>query len=697
VSSLATATSRISLKRFSLSDRTVGLLAFVAYVVMAVHLTWPMPKDPGRLFYGGVGDPFGSLAVLREMVQNGRPPFLPGTLHDFAAPGGLPVPWIRGLASLPTSLLLYVLAVLFGPIAAYNIFAFSAYPLTGMATFLLARRLSGNAWAAAIAGWAFAFFPYAVIKGHGHYELVHGWVLVLVVWRALVLAERPSIRNGVFAGLATVFAMAWTQYFILLAGVAYATLTIATLFIAGRERELRRQLAPQAVAAGLIVVYLVVFYVLSVYADVGQGLRTHSVAELNAFSARPYEYVVPWAGQPLFGTGTGPWLARHIHGSNAAESTLYLGISMIVLALFAIGTALGGRLGSRDRRMVLILAIVALVAAWVSAPPEGVILGHTLPFPSKFISDVTSTWRVYSRMVSVVMLAVALLGAIGLAFAVRGRSTGVRTLILIVAAVAVVRLDLWPQPQGVNPTGTQPIYQQLARMPRGIVAAYPLLESAESYGSMFDQQWYDMPILDGFEEGSAADQRAQQIADPSQPSTASRLAALGVRYALSVASPDGETMKFGSGFALLRRQGALTLYRVQPQSRRTPMAAFTITGFDPAEQGARGPFQWMTGKTGTIELDGACAACVGTVEMVLESLGHSRVVQVTDQWGSVLQRKRVTSAESRIAVPVRFSRQSKLTISTTPGPIAVRMVLPTSRDPRSVSISVRDVRLTAGR
>lgn len=247
----------------------------------------------------------------------------------------------------------------------------------------------------------------------------------------------------------------------------------------------------------------------------------------------------------------------------------------------------------------------------------------------------------------------------------------------------------------MNPTGTQPIYQQLARMPRGVVAVYPLLESAESYGAMFDQQWYDMPVVDGFETGSAAEQRAQQIADPNQPSTASRLAALGVRYAMGVASPDGQPIKFGSGFRLLGRQGPLTLYRVQPRGRKEPTAAFAITGFDSAEQGAQGPFQWMVEKTGTIELDGACTACVATVRMMLQSLGEPRIVQVTDQRGSVLLRKRVASDESPFAFRVRFSRQSKLTISTTPGPVAVRKVIPTSADPRSVSISVRDLRISA--
>jgi len=220
-----------------LSSAGIPLLA-VAYLAVALWLTWPMPKDPRHFFYGGLGDPFGALALLREMAQNGRPPFLPGTLHDLAAPEGYDVPWVRGLASLPSSALLYGLALCLGPVAAYNVFAVLAFPLTGIATFLLARRLSGDAVAAAVAGFAFAFFPYATIKGFGHYELAHGWVLVLALWRLLVLTERPSMRNGVFAGLAAIFAMSWTPYFILLTGVMFAVVVTWALVGAILHRTL---------------------------------------------------------------------------------------------------------------------------------------------------------------------------------------------------------------------------------------------------------------------------------------------------------------------------------------------------------------------------------------------------------------------------------------------------------------------------
>jgi hypothetical protein len=683
-------------RRVSLSTPAAACLAFAVYFAVAVRLTWPMPKDPSRLFYGGIGDPFGSLAVVREMVENGRLPFLPGTLHDLSAPEGLAVPWIRGLASLPSALLLYVLALMFGPVAAYNIFAVLAYPLTGLATFLLARKLSGSVWAAAIAGWAFAFYPYAVINGQGHYEFAHGWVLVVAVWRALVLIERPSMRNGVLAGAATVFAMAWTPYFILLAGVASTTLIAGGLISTFRRRaEVRRKLAPYIIAISVVLAYLVSFYaLLSKHAEAGQGLRTHSVEELNAFSARPYEYLVPPAGHPLVGSKTGPWLQDHLHGSNPTESTLYLGLSVLALASVAVVAAVRRSLDPTARRTVFLIASVGLLAAWASAPPEGVFLGQTLPFPSKLITHVTSTWRVYARLVVDVMLAVALLAAIGLGVVIRGRTPWIRALILGITAFTVVRLDMWPHPQGVNPTGSVPIYARLAQLPPGIVAAYPLT-GIDTYGEMFDQQWYDKPMLNGFEADSPAEQRARQLADPGRPGTARALAALGVRYALVTIPAQREQLRFGRGFRLVADDRSGAVYEVAAPGDATPAAAFATQGFGDPEVGPRGQFSWLQAASGTIELDGACDRCSGRLRVAFESFGRPRTVMVRDDRGALLLRRRV-AGDTQATIPVRFSHQAKLSVSTSPGPSRVTAVVPGSPDHRRLAVSLRVLGLQLG-
>ena len=36
---------------------------------------------------------------------------------------------------------------------------------------------------------------------------------------------------------------------------------------------------------------------------------------------------------PIVGGDTGPWLARHLHGSNNVEATLYVGVSCLLIGI----------------------------------------------------------------------------------------------------------------------------------------------------------------------------------------------------------------------------------------------------------------------------------------------------------------------------------------------------------------------------
>lgn len=685
------------IRRLAAQPWVAPLLVFIGCLATAIWLTWPMAKDPSELFYGGAGDAFGALATLREYVETNQPPFLPGTLSDLSAPEGLAIAWIRGMASLPLMITLYSLGEIFGPVAAYNIFAVAAFPFTGLATFLLARKLSGNGWAAAIAAFAFAFYPYAALKAHGHYEFAHGWVIVIMVWRTLEALERPSLRNGVLAGLATVLAMSWTPYFILVAGIAFAALGVTGLVIAWRRRLLRQLLPAAAAAATIVLVYLGGFYVLSTRTDAGQGLRENNTAQLNTYSARAYEYVVPHATHPVFGDETAPWLQARIHGSNSSESTLYLGLTVLALAFLALLAAIRRKVPDETRRAVILLTVMGLVAGWVSAPPEGVIFGQTIPFPSKIVTEISATWRVYARLVTDVMLAAALLSAIGMASLLRGRSVPLQAVLIVVIGFSVIRLDLWPARQGVNPITAQPIYAVLEDLPPGTVAAYPLI-GPDQFGETFDQQWYDKPVLNGFEQGSEAEQRARQLEDLSRDDTAERLAALGVRYIVITNPLVRQDLKTGKGLTLIAEDPSGAIYRVAPPARRVAGAGFLSDGFGDPEPGLGGQFHWLLQPTGRIELDGACRTCEGRLNLVMQSFGRPRTVEIRDADGARLVRRRVVG-ETTVSVPVRFSRQTELEISTTPGPTPIADVVPGTPDPRSLSVGVRvaALRLQPGR
>ncbi len=676
------------------SPNMLALYSALVYLAIAMHIVWPVPLHIDSRLYGGTGDAFGALAGVRELVENNQLPFLPGTLPDFAAPEGQTVAWIRSLASMPGQLVLWLLAKGFGPIAGFNLFVMLGFTASGLAAFLLGRRLTGSAGAGFVAGLGLAFVPLAQLKSHGHYDMAHTWVFVVMLWRMLELQQAPTRRNGILAALAVLLALAWTPYFILFGGVMYATLAIAALIIAARRHQFAAAVRAQLWPAGAALAYLLGFRLLASASEAGQGLRVNGDQELITYSARLYEYFVPWNGSFLFGGETGPWLADRIHGSNGSESTLYLGISLLLLAAFAIVQVLRRKIPEGQRATAWVLVAICVVAGLCSAPPHFEAFGHSIPMPSYFISQVSATWRVYSRFALVVQVALVMLAAIGVASLLNQRSRTVRA--VIVAAIAVVVLvDLSPRGLGSNPIGAPPIYAALRDKPRGIVAEYPLLPAgAGTYDELLAQDFHDMPILNGYESGSVAEARAVALADPSDPKTATGLAALGVKYALIRSIPGNAALpEPGPGFKLLSQDPSGRLFAIVPPKHGVPASSVSLLdGFDVVEQDPQGKLQWMLKQKGQLEVIAACRSCVGDVELSMDTFGPPRKVTIT---GGTRPVTATVDARTPVKVPVRFDRTVKLTISGDPGPIPVRQLIPASTDPRSLVLNVRSARFVS--
>jgi hypothetical protein len=671
--------------------------AFAIYLGFACYFTWPLVTNLAHIFYGAAGDPYGTMAFYRELVAHHDNPFLPGTISQFNAPEGQPIPWTRDLASMPGVLTLYLLTAALGSTAAYGIYALMGYTLTGVVTFAFVRRLTGSAWPALIAGWAFAFYPYAILNGQGHDDNIQGWVLVLGVWRMVELMKCPSRRNAVLAGLAVVFGMWWSAYFILLGGVTYVTAAVASLVVGWRLGRLRAMLGPQAIAAVIIVVFLGFLGVLSTGPGGNSiGARTNGVEELNTYSARPLEYLLPDVQSPLVGADTAHYLETHIHGSNPAEATLYVGISVILLALVAFWAFVRRKLTPGLGSAVLLLSLVVVAAFFTSAPPEGRLLGILIPFPSHFISQITSTWRVYARFVIIVMLGLSVLAGIGLYVLIRGRAWWLQAAILLCASIAVP-LDLWGRLAGRTNTISVPaVYRTLARQPKGLVAEYPLTPVGNNnYGELFFQNVYEMPIINGYLEATAEERRALSLANLSDPRTGPGLAALGVRYVIVDSVPPGYGLpspgKPGPGFRLLFEEPYANLYLVTAKPSGPALAADN-EGFGVNEATPLGNLSWLEQLHGTIEVAGDCTHCSGVLTMTLISFARPRTVVVSSAGGHVLAR-RLVAGPTRVSVPLEFSRHTSVGLTATPGPQSIAKTNG-SADPRSVSVQVGDLEFT---
>jgi hypothetical protein len=373
-----------------------------------------------------------------------------------------------------------------------------------------------------------------------------------------------------------------------------------------------------------------------------------------------------------------------MHGSNGSENTLYLGVTVLLAGLLGLLASL------RDRRRAFpALAALAVtgVAVYFSAPPKVNVGPLTLPTPSELIFDVTSTWRVYSRFVTVVMLGACLLAALGLARL--GRRGGAGAAALLVAAGAAVVVDLHFKPFGGAGTALSapPAIQALERLPPGIVAHYPLVpEGVGDYNDIFLQGYHDRRVINGY-GGTEQEARNLTLADFDDPLTPGRLVSLGVRYAFV---PEGATDRpvqralarpvARGGYAA----GEATIYELTAP----PLAIVAGSdGFDAVEADAGRSAQWLTADEGTVDVWYGCRRCGGVLTGTLTSLVPQRVTIAGDD-GRALARVDVPPGRQvPVAVPLTVARHAELTIRAEPGPAQVP-----GPDPRDVSVRVIGLR-----
>lgn len=542
-------------------------IAGCVYLLYAVWTTWPMPASPASSIYGSGGDVTGAMAMWRELAQNAFP-FLPGTIESLQAPEGLEVDYAFYTATWPSTLLMYASTAVAGPVLAMNLLVLTGYVGTGIATFLLVRWLTGEAWVAGIFGWAFAFRADAVFNGTGAPDFTHGWVLALMVWRLFELRDEPTMRNGVWAGLASVIAISWNPYWLLMGTVAFAALASGVLIFRIRI-EAGRQIRALGAACGVLACFLALYALVTIAND-SPGIRSHSLLNLYLYSARPFEYLVPRPDNILFG-GTDFGL----RGGLVREGNLYFYVGLVAaaLAVLAFVRALIRSPPRRERENVLVVAWLGFVALVCSAPPTAAVGPVTLRFPSELISELTTTWRIYGRFGIIVSFSVCLLASYGLAAVVRDRGDGMRAVLMTLAALLVF-LDLKEPRLRVTRITEPGIYGALEGRPSGGVAEYPLVPAAYAvYEQIFNQDYHGRRLLNGYPSGSLAEARALGLARLEDPATPRGLRRLGVRYVVvNRARKHGPEVpapgRAGRGFRRLDAENSYELYEVAPTPRR---------------------------------------------------------------------------------------------------------------------------------
>jgi hypothetical protein len=352
-----------------------------------------------------------------------------------------------GIVALP------VYALTGNAVLSYWVVWLLAFPLNGLAMAALAWRVTRNPAAAFAAGLVYAFSFFRMHHAHGHLQLLWTWGFPLIPLALERWVTRPSARRALVASLLVVGQSLAGGYLAVMAAVLS---TVTMLFLLPIHRPPLRQLAIAALIAAVSASSLFFF------ARPYLSLQGSVAAELASNSADVVSYLVPpentWPGRLATGAGFSP---RWIWG----EQTLYAGA--LALTLSAIGAVSWRRRWDSVSLAVVATGILALLLSF--GPGDG-----WSPFDLFARLPGMSLFRAPARFALLVVLATALLAAIGIARIQPRLGRAAMPVLLVLAAVGLSETYVIGFPGGrPAPAPIPVVYERIATLPPGAVLSFP--------------------------------------------------------------------------------------------------------------------------------------------------------------------------------------------------------------------------------
>ncbi len=389
------------------------------------------------------------------------------------------------------------------PYAAHNAVVLFAFAASLVTTWLLVRRLSGDAAAAVVPALLFAFCPF-LFTHTAHIQLLMCAGIPLSMLMLHRLVDAPSAGRGIALGAALAAQGLSCAYYGIFAGlmVGYAALFYA---VSRRLARSARYWMAIAIAAGTSIALVLPFFLPYVRLQQEEGF-SRSLDDARMYSAILRSYLA--SGATLH-----RWMLPLIGTWN--HEALFPGFVAVALGLGGLTVAWRSRAGGR-REVALLYGSLGLLSLWASLGPRAglyTLLFHAVP--------VFSFLRAPGRAGLVVALTLAVMAGFAIE---RIRARAPRRRALITAALAAAALiDLnglpldWRRVEAAPPG-----YAVLARMPRGPVAEFPFFDRRidfhihTRYMLFSTSHW--QPLLNGYSDNIPLDFRSLATTLASFPS-----------------------------------------------------------------------------------------------------------------------------------------------------------------------------------
>lgn len=399
---------------------SASVVALAVYVVVTLLVLAAVLRDPAhRTFRSYSGDNFAdcwNLWWVHEAIAHGQNIFFTKMLYF---PVGTSLSFaeffpLYGLLSAPFFAVSDSIAAV---VLARNLWGAATFVLCGWATFLFARRLSGSAAGAMIAGLLVAFAPFRIHHLEHLNLLSYYWtpltVMAVAPWildsgKGSSPRPRPKPGWGLLALAACGAGLAGTGMTNLAVTATLIGVWLAWTAILDRSRILRGWFWRIPVAGAAVAIGTLPFTWEWFVWLVKSRTQGWSADILARWSPDLFGFFTPPQGA-LLGGVSAPWVGR-LHGEGGNE--VYLGFVFLVLAVAGV---------RRMGRPGLVLLLTAATGFFLSLGPGIWVGGHRIETPLSVygvlekIFPFVATCRVPSRFVPMIFIALAPLVAAGFA------------------------------------------------------------------------------------------------------------------------------------------------------------------------------------------------------------------------------------------------------------------------------------------
>src|SRR5262245_23898304 len=477
---------------------TSDVLVLCGFVVSTLLLTFPIAWHLGDSLPGY--PPVDNFHYLWELWYPAHAifdlrasPFLDPNIYS---PFGFDL--IRNQDLSPATVLLFApLTRAIGEVVTYNLIVLMSFALTAFGTYLLSRELWGSRLAAVVAGTAAGFCAYRVSHALGQLSIVTTQWIPFFFFYVERSIKRPTIRNGLLAGLFYSLSALVTWYYAV--GCAIAAMLYVSIRLTRGDRERAGDLVRAAAAAALVAVVLVGPFVVPYAAGVLSGEMTRPpIAEQEAYSASVADFFIPITSHPLWGR----WVLRYwragANGRWLSEWQIYLGIIPLSLAL--VGVFVGRRriawalVAMGIGMFVIALGPTLQITHQVAGGAGGRTSFPVLPLPVRVLGLVPpfSLLRAWSRFGFFVELVVAVLAARGVLVLLNHvpRILAARTAVWRVAVTVIVLaltvVDTLAVPYSRSSVAPRAVDRWLAAQPGDFaIVEYPVVGHGWSGAAMY--------------------------------------------------------------------------------------------------------------------------------------------------------------------------------------------------------------------